>query len=92
MSIKNKVAMVAVGMAFCLGLTGCESCSRQMKSFNSDFGGGLHRKVTVYDYSGNEIKSWEGTFDVSEDDQECWFDLDGKRVIIQGGIIIDEEL
>lgn len=58
----------------------------------SDFGGGLHRKVTLYDYDGEVLREWEGTFDVDENDQECYFDIDGKRVIIQGGIVVNEEL
>ena len=75
-----------------LGLGGCASCSREMKSLSSDFGGGLHRKVTLYDYDGEVLGQWEGVFDVSENDQEVYFDLDGKRVIIQGGIVVNEEL
>lgn len=38
-----------------------------------------------------KIKSWSGKFDVSENDNETYFDVNGKRVIIQGGIIINEE-
>lgn len=73
-------------------LTGCASCSRSMKSFQSDISGGLHRKITVYDYNGREIKSWEGKFDVSNSENEVYFDdADGKRVIIHGGIVINEE-
>ena len=87
-----KAVLMIAGAMLCLALSGCESCSRGMKSLDSDFGGGLHRRVTLYDYNGKIIKTWEGTFDVDDNDQECWFDLDGKRVIIQGGIIVDEEL
>lgn len=72
-------------------LSGCESTRRQIKSIQSDLGGGLDRTVTVYDYNGGEIKSWTGKFDVSESENEVYFDLDGKRVIIHGGIVIDEE-
>lgn len=92
MKMTGKVMMVAVGVAFCLGMSGCESCSRELKSIESDLGGGLHRKVTLYDYDGEVLREWEGTFDVAEDNQECWFDIDGKRVIIQGGIVVNEEL
>ena len=46
----------------------------------------------MYDYSGNEIRSWTGKFDVSESENEVYFDNeDGKRVIIHGGIVINEE-
>ena len=75
-----------------ISLTGCASMSREWKSFTSDVSGGLNRTVTVYDYNGEEIKSWSGKFDISENDNEIFFDdANGKRVIIQGGIIICEE-
>ena len=55
-------------------------------------GGGLKRKVTVYDYEGKEIKSWSGKFDVSSSETEVYFDdSDNKRIIIHGGIVINEE-
>ena len=41
-------------------LGGCSSCIRIGKSISSDMGGGLNRTVTLYDYSGGEIKSWSG--------------------------------
>lgn len=63
-----------------------------MKSTVSNVTGGLNRTVTVYDYNGQEIKSWSGKFDVTEDDNEVYFDDENdKRVIIQGGIVINEE-
>ena len=68
-----------------------ESGQRAFKTQQSNFGGGLNRTVTVYSYSGDEIRSWTGKFDVTENDQETYFDIDGRRVIIQGGIIINEE-
>ena len=68
------------------------SGQRAQKTQESNFGGGLNRIVTVYSYNGDAIKSWEGQFDVTENEQETWFDIDGRRVIIQGGIIINEEV
>lgn len=73
------------------GLSGCESFKRDIKSAKSNWGGGLNRTVSVYDYNGGLIKSWTGQFDVSENTDEVWFDIDGKRVIITGGIVINEE-
>lgn len=72
-------------------LCGCESMQRGMKSIKSDMNGGLNRTVTVYDYNGEEIKSWSGKFDVSSSENEVYFDVNGKRVIIHGGIVINEE-
>ena len=75
-----------------VALLGTSTAQRTLKSVSSDFGGGLDRTVTVYDYSGNEIRSWTGKFDVSESENEVYFDdEDGKRVIIHGGIVINEE-
>lgn len=86
------VVLVAVVIAITLSMSGCASCSRNIKSMSSDFGGGLNRTVTVYDYNGETIKSWSGKFDVSENDNEIFFDDEnGKRVIIHGGIVICEE-
>lgn len=68
------------------------SGQRALKTQESNFGGGLYRTVEVYSYDGDLIKSWSGEFDVTENDQETFFDIDGRRVIIQGGIIINEEV
>lgn len=73
------------------GLAGCSSCSRSVKSMSSDISGGLNRTVTLYDNTGKEIKSWHGKIDLESNDQEVFFDLNGKRVIIQGGIVVSEE-
>lgn len=84
--------LTIIGVAAIL-LFGCSAkWDREMKSTVSNWTGGLNRTVTVYDYNGQEIKSWTGKFDVTEDDNEVYFDDDnGKRVIIQGGIVINEE-
>lgn len=73
------------------GLAGCSSYSRSVKSMSSDFSGGINRTVTLYDNTGNEIKSWHGKIDLESNDQEVFFDLNGKRVIIQGGVVVSEE-
>ena len=75
-----------------VALLGTSTAQRTLKSVSSDFGGGLDRTVTVYDYNGNEIRSWTGKFDVSESENEVYFDDEnGKRIIIHGGIVINEE-
>lgn len=89
---KTAKRIVLVGVIMVSGLLGgCSSCSRMGKSISSDMGGGLNRTVTVYDYSGNELRKWSGKFDVSESENEVYFDLNGKRVIVHGGIVINEE-
>lgn len=68
------------------------SIQRKIKSWRSEIDGGLKRTVTVYDYNGKEIRHWTGKFDVSESESETYFDdEDGKRVVIHGGIVINEE-
>lgn len=94
MNIRKSVTagLVTAGVVALCGLYGCSSCSREMKSINSDVNGGLERTVTLYDYNGKEIKSWHGKFDIESNDQEIFFDDEqGKRVIIQGGIVMSEE-
>lgn len=88
----KKLVLVALTL---LALTSCtESQQREIKSIQSNWTGGLNRKVEVYDYNGGLIKSWEGKFDVRETDQNSVYfdDAEGKRVIISGGIIINEEI
>ena len=87
----KKMIVNIVSIAMALSMAGCASTSRKIKSTLSDFTGGLDRTVTVYDYNGEAIKSWTGRFDVSESENEVYFDLNGKRVIIHGGIVINEE-
>ena len=90
--MKRIIAIVAVIIIVLSMCTGCASWRRSWKSFKSDITNGLERTVTVYDYSGEKIKSWSGKFDVSESETEVHFDNeDGKRVIIHGGIVINEE-
>ena len=87
----QKKKVVAAMAALIITMAGCESVGRSVKSIESDFGGGLNRTVTVFSNTGEQIKSWSGKFDVSNSETETWFDLNGKRVIIHGGIVIDEE-
>lgn len=87
--VKFAIATVITTTALLAGCT--EGSKRVWKSTVSDLSGGINRTVTVYDYNGNEINHWTGKFDVSESENEVYFDLNGKRVIIHGGIVIDEE-
>ncbi len=89
-----KRILIVLTLVLSLGFTSCESCSREMKSIKSDIGGELNRTITLYDYNGQVIKSWTGKFDVTENankNQIYFDDQNGKRVIIDGGIIINEE-
>lgn len=88
--LKRAVLITIILVSGLLG--GCSSCSRMGKSISSDMKGGLNRMVTLYDYNGEEIRHWSGKFDISESENEVYFDdQNGKRIIIHGGIIVNEE-
>ena len=92
--MKKAMAAGLITGAMLIGVTlfaGSSSVKRDVKSITSDLGGGLERTVTLYDYTGKEIERWTGKFDVSESENEVYFDVDGKRVIIHGGIVVNEE-
>ncbi len=89
--MKKKILAGITIFGIIAGVAGCQSWERDMKSLSSDLSGGLNRTVTVYDYNGQVIRQYAGKFDVSESENEVYFDIDGKRVIIHGGIVINEE-
>ena len=92
--MKKAMAVGLIIGAMLIGVmlfAGSSSVKRNVKSLTSDFGGGMERTVTLYDYTGKEIERWTGKFDVSESENEVYFDVDGKRVIIHGGIVVNEE-
>lgn len=82
-------------LAICIGIvwfcSTSESGKQALKEQQSDLNGGLQRTITLYSYDGEKIKSWTGKFDVSSSETETYFDIDGKRVIIHGGIVVNEE-
>lgn len=84
---------LAVAGVLAVGLSGCASCDRMAKSWNSDVSNGLERTVVLYDYEGDELTRWEGRIDlqVSEEGGHIVFDQDGKRTVITGGIVVSEE-
>ena len=89
--MKKFFSLVLV-LVLVLSLSGCASMGRFGKSILSDFGGGLDRKVMVFAYNGELLKTYEGQIDLSNSsDTEVMFDLNGKRVIITNAIIITEE-
>lgn len=85
------VAFIALAT---ITLSGCtEGQKRDLKNIKSDWGGGIERTAVLMDYNGDTIKTWHGKFDIrdSGSDNQIFFDLDGKRVWIQGGIFVSEE-
>ena len=89
-----KITAVILVFIMLFTFTACgisETSKRQWKTAFSDYTGGLNRTVYVYDYNGNSLRTYKGKFSVSESDNETYFDYNGKRVIIQNAIIINEE-
>ena len=73
-------------------VNGCTSSQkRELKAFEANWVGGVDRKVTVYDYNGKVIKTYEGKIDMSKSEHEVDLLLNGKRIIIHGGIVVAEE-
>ena len=90
--LRSKIIFLASIVLLLLSLTACSSLSRAGKDISSDFGGGLDRTVTVYNYNGEVIATYTGTIDIEEGEGgKIKFDLDGKRTIIYGGIVIAQE-
>lgn len=89
--IISAACVLGTGVGLHWYFSSTERGSRALKTQQSELGGGLNRTVTVYSYDGKILGKWTGKFDVTEDDQETYFDVKDKRVIIQGGIIINEE-
>ena len=79
------LAMVAVLMS------GCGSLQRFIGDVGSDIKGGVDRKATLYSNDGKVVKTWEGKIDLSGNSRETYILMDGKRIIIHGGIMVVEE-
>ena len=95
---ENKHYLIVGGIliALCFALVTLSGCgsgiwSRDVKTIDSNMSGGLDRTVTLYDYDGNKIQDWNGTIDISYDDGQTLFDLNGKRTQIVGGIVVVQE-
>lgn len=91
----KKIIVIIISIICLLSISSCacESFKREMKSLNSDFSGGLNRTLVLMDYEGDTLKTWNGKFDIRDEgaDNQVFFDLNGKRVWIQGGIVVSEE-
>ena len=66
---------------------------RTLKSFKSNYTGGLYRTVSVYDYNGNLLREYgPAMIDISESENETFFDYNGNRIVIHNAIVIVEEV
>ena len=66
---------------------------RTIKSWKSNYTGGLYRIVSVYDYNGNLLREYgPAMIDISESENETFFDYNGTRIVIHNAIVIVEEV
>ena len=90
--MKKFFAVMAMTVLVAFGATGCESWGRFTKDLSSEFGGGLNRKVTAYDYNGNVLYEYTGEIDIEMSETKVLFDTkEGKRVILYNAIVVTEE-
>lgn len=88
----KKLLIASAITALAITMTGCTgSQERGIKNIKSNWTGGLNRTITLYDYNGKAVRTWEGKIDMSESVNETDFIVNGKRVIIHGGIVVAEE-
>ena len=86
--------MVVLGLST---LTGCggESWERMKKEWNSNYDGGLDRKMIIYSEAGDVLAEYEGKFDISYSDGRIKFMENGKmRNIYLGNsatVIVEEQ-
>lgn len=88
------ITILFIAFLAVVAMTGCtEGQKRELKNIQSDWGGGIERTAVLMDYNGDTIKTWHGKFDIRDtgSDNQIFFDLNGKRVWIQGGIFVSEE-
>lgn len=98
----GKILGIIVCIAIAIGVWGAgwfycnhtEGGKRELKTQQSNFNGGIERRVLVYDVSGYIIADYQGKFDIEYDDDRILFDdEEGLRHIIYyptGTVIIDE--
>lgn len=50
--MKKKIIAITLGLALCLGMTGCASWDRMVTDMKSDMNDGMQRTITVYTADG----------------------------------------
>ncbi len=86
-----RLVLLSVLCVFILLAAGCTERQRKnLKHFKSDIIG-LKRKVTLYDCSGNVIRSWKGRFKIEVQGSFVSFiDDNGKDIKVSGTVVIEE--
>ena len=89
-------ALISAIMWGCVGwyYNSTEAGKRARKSQDSNFNGGITRRVRVYDMYGDVLEEYTGKFDVDYGSERILFDDEnGKRHVIyykSGTVIVDE--
>lgn len=96
-SRSGSVAIILVVIIFVIGLLALTfsgaNFQRTIKSWRSNYTGGLYRIVSVYDYNGNLLREYgPAMIDISESENETFFDYNGNRIVIHNAIVIVEEV
>lgn len=96
-SRSGSIAVILVVIIFVIGLLvltfNGANFQRTIKSWKSNYTGGLYRIVSVYDYNGNLLREYgPAMIDISESENETFFDYNGNRIIIHNAIVIVEEV
>lgn len=97
MRSRSSVLIVIIVVALVIGLLvlmfNGAGFQRTLKSFKSNYTGGLYRTVSVYDYNGNLLREYgPAMIDISESENETFFDYNGQRIVIHNAIVIVEEV
>lgn len=91
----KKVLVICMAILGLLTLTGCEAWERTKKEWDSNYDGGLNRKMVIYSEAGDVLAEYEGKFDISYSDGRIKFMQDGKmRNIYLGNsatVIVEEQ-
>lgn len=88
--------LISLIMWVCVGwyYNSTEAGKRARKSQDSNFNGGITRRVRVYDMDGDMLEEYKGKFDVDYGDERILFDDENnQRHVIyfkSGTIIVDE--
>lgn len=92
-SIITIIIVVALVIGLLVLMFSSEGFQRTLKSWKSDYTGGLYRIVSVYDYNSNLLREYgPAMIDISESENETFFDYDGHRIVIHNAIVIVEEV
>lgn len=87
------IIIVALVIGFLVLMFNGAGFQRTLKSFKSNYTGGLYRTVSVYDYNGNLLREYgPAMIDISESENETFFDYNGQRIVIHNAIVIVEEV